>query len=216
LLQRAAVGGEEFRVGDVAEVRKGLSYTGAGLSDDGMPMVNLANAAAFGGFKREGFKYYVGDYKPRHVAHGGDLLVANTEQTWRNEILGWPMLLPSDIHEALFTHHTSLLEFGAGNAWLRLPLWAHLFSADARARVEGMAHGTTVAAIPSDALMDMSFQAPPQDSPVLAEAQALIERSWAAERESAALAGVRDALLPELMSGRLAVREAESVVSDAV
>lgn len=37
-----------------------MSYTGAGLADAGMPMVDLANAENVGWLKRSGFKYYTG------------------------------------------------------------------------------------------------------------------------------------------------------------
>jgi type I restriction enzyme S subunit len=181
-----------------------------------MPMVNLANAAAFGGFKRAGWKHYTGEYKPRHVARGGDLLVANTEQTWRNEILGWPMLLPADVPEALFSQDVSIIDFAPEWRHLRLPVWAHLFTREARNRVEGMAHGTTVARFPAEALTGLTVPVIDPGAPVLADAEALLRRAWAAERESEALARLRDALLPALMSGRLRVREAEELVGEAV
>lgn len=121
------------------------------------------------------------------MARGGDLLVANTEQTWRNEILGWPMLLP---------------------------VWAHLFTREARQRVEGMAHGTTVARFPPEALTGLDVPILPASSPAIGQAEALLRRAWAAERESEALARLRDTLLPALMSGRIRVREAEELVGD--
>lgn len=216
LLQLRSDGLEQRALGDLAKVRKGLSYKGAGLADAGMAMVNLANAAAFGGFKRTGWKYYTGDYKPRHVTRGGDLLVANTEQTWRNEILGWPMLVPDDVDEALFSHHISIIDFRPEWRHLRLSTWAHLFTTEARQRVDAMAHGTTVAALPAEALTGLEVPVLDASDPVLEQAEALLARAWAAERESAALVNLRDALLPALMSGQLRVREAEALVEEAV
>lgn len=96
-----------YVVGDVADVRKGLSYTGAGLADDGMPMVNLANAENFGWLKRSGFKHYTGTFKPRHLAQPGSLLVGGVDLTWRLAIIGWPMLLPDDVGQALFSQDVS-------------------------------------------------------------------------------------------------------------
>lgn len=43
----------------------------------------------------------------------------------------------------------------------------------------------------------------------------LLEAAAAADRESLTLASVRDALIPQLMSGRLGMREAESIAGDA-
>lgn len=216
LLSRAVQTGLTYRVADVAEVRKGLSYKGSGLADAGMPMVNLANAENFGWLKRSGFKHYTAAYKPRHIAEGGSLLVSGVEQTWRHEIIGWPMLLPEDVGTALFSHHVLLVDFAPGWSWLKLPLWAHLYSPAARARIEGMVYGTTVATMPAEALTAMEFGAPSRDDPVLDAAADLLRRAWAAERESAALAALRDALLPPLMSGELRVRNVEAVVEQTV
>lgn len=207
MLQRAADRASSYVVGEVADVRKGLSYTGAGLADAGMPMVNLANAENFGWLKRSGFKYYTGPYKPRHVAQPGSLLVSGVEQTWRHEIIGWPILLPDDIGPALFSQDVFLVDFPPEWDWLRLPLWAHLYTAEARARLEGMVYGTTVARFPTEALAGLVFPAPPRRDPAIGTAADLLRRAWAAERESAALAALRDTLLPPLVSGELRVRD---------
>lgn len=216
LLDQAGSDARRSLLSSVATIRKGLSYKGSGLADAGKPMANLANAARFGGFKRDGFKHYTGAYQARHVAHGGDLLVANTDLTWKLEALGYPMLLPGDVPEALFSHHVSIVDFAPEHAYLRLPVWAHLFTRDARLRIESMAHGTTVAAIPPDALTGMEVRVLEAGHPVIGQAEALLQRAWAAERESIALANLRDALLPGLMSGQLKVRDAEDAVSEVV
>lgn len=215
-LQAAALPEQTYRVGDVADVRKGLSYTGAGLAAVGMPMVNLANAQNFGWLKRSGFKHYTGPYKARHVAQAGALLISGVEQTWRNEIIGWPMLLPDDVGHALFSHHVFLVDFRPEHAWLRLPLWAHLYTFDARARLDGMVYGTTVATLPVEALTGLEFPALTPEDVVLKAADALLRRAWEAERESETLAALRDALLPPLISGALRVRDAEALVGEAV
>lgn len=216
VLDQAAQGRPQQPVAEVASVRRGLSYTGAGLAESGMPMVNLANAANFGWLKRGGFKYYNGPYKPRHVAAPGALLVSGVEQTWRAEILGWPLLLPEDVGPALFSQDMFIVDFTPGQEWLRLPLWAYLYSAEARARIEAFAYGTTVARFPVDAITGMAFPVPDQQSPALELAEALLRRAWAAEVESQRLAELRDLLLPGLMSGRIRVKDAEGVVAEAV
>lgn len=60
LLRRAADPAAWHVVGDVGEVRKGLSYTGAGLAETGMPMVNPGPAG------RDGVRHY-----RRHLANRG-------------------------------------------------------------------------------------------------------------------------------------------------
>jgi type I restriction enzyme, S subunit len=206
-LTAAAAHGETARVGDVAEVRRGLSYKGSGLAETGIPMVNMGSAEDGGWLKRSGWKFYRGEYKARHVAHSGDLIVMNTEQTWRNEILGWPLLVPDDVSECLFTHHTYLVAFRDETAWLRLPLWAYLYSGEARAELTSKVQGSTVANLPIDAVSDLVFRSPRQGDPVLASAAEALAAAWDAEREVARLSAVRDELIPLLLTGRVSVRE---------
>ncbi|UGB41950.1 hypothetical protein LQ940_00070 [Nocardioides sp. cx-173] len=224
LLRRLAVASlrgaarEQRRVSDVAEVRKGLSYKGAGLTDSvsGLPMVNMGSAANFGWLKRTGFKYYKGEYKPRHIAPAGSLVVTGVEQTWRHEIIGWPLLVPSDVGDVLFTHHMLLVTFAPEHDWMRLPLWAHLYSPAARAKLESTIHGTTVATLPAGALSDLSFTVPSRESSAIAAADAMVRRAWALETESEHLSALRDTLLPELLSGRIRVPETVDVVQDVL
>ncbi|WP_263167200.1 restriction endonuclease subunit S [Streptomyces sp. SCSIO ZS0520] len=55
-----------------------------------------------------------------------------------------------------------------------------------------------------------------RDDPTAAELRMLNELAAGRQRESRALALLRDALLPQLMSGKLRVRDAEKIVEDAV
>jgi type I restriction enzyme S subunit len=194
--------GEVVRTGDVVELDKGLSYKGSGLvtsAESGIPMANLANFGTSGWLKLSGLKYYAGDSKPRHVVHGGDLLVANTDLTQQRVILGRPALVPPGM-TMLYTHHVYAVRF-TSRSELRLPLWAALRTPAFRARAEGFATGTTVAGLPKDALLDFEFAVPGRRA--VAEATDLLARAWTADRESVALQDLRDTLLPELLSGRM-------------
>ena len=202
------------RVGDVATLDKGVSYKGSGLADgpsDGLPMVNLANFSTQGWLKVSGLKHYSGEFKSRHVARPGDLLVANTDLTQQRTILGRPALVPPG-SEMLFTHHVYAVRF-TSRSELCLPLWAALQTSGFRERAEGFATGTTVAGMPKETLLDFRFNVC-HDS-AIADAAALVDRAWSAERESAALVDLRDTLLPELLSGRIRVRVAEELVEAA-
>lgn len=213
---RYAANKSETLVGEVADVLRGLSYSGAGLAAAGVPMVNLANAANFGWLKRDGFKYYTGEYKPRHVATPGSLLVSGVDLTWRLEILGYPMLVPEDVGPVLFSHHIQHVKFKPQFEWMRLPLWAHLYSTDARARMEGMAYGTTVATLPQEAITGLTFPTPDQGSTSIELADRLLRRAWAAETESGRLTALRDTLLPGLVSGDIRALDVGTAVAEAV
>lgn len=208
-------GQSRIRVRDVGFLDKGLSYKGSGLvGSGGDRLINLAQFNSSGRLDRSSFKYYVGESKEHHRVHGGNLVIANTDLTQQRVILGRGALVPSDVGTCLFTHHVYAVRFTPDEG-LTLPLWAALNSAEFRHRAEGFATGTTVAALPADAVLDFEFPVPDNPSTVR-EAWELIGRASAAERESVSLGALRDALLPELLSGRLRVPEAEELVSDVV
>lgn len=201
--------GRRVPVGEVAELAKGLSYKGAGLGGGGLPMFNLANFTTSGWLDRSGVKYYSGEFKDRHVVHAGDLLVANTDLTQRRAILGQPLLVPGGVETALFTHHLYALRFKERVPDVRLAIYFALQTSEFRGRAESSATGTTVTALPRDALLEFEFVMPdPPDLDAMNQRTGrLIERAWAAEEESVMLRELRDALLPKLVSGAIRVPE---------
>lgn len=212
-------GSRAVRLGDVASLDKGVSYKGAGLVDgpspSARPLVNLGNFPVDSSWlNRSKTKFYRGDYRPRHVVQAGDLVVANTDLTQQRAVLGRATLVPAGLGPALISHHVFAVRFHAREE-LRLPLWAQLATASARERLTGYATGTTVAGLPKEALLDFMVS-PPASGDVIAQAEALVEAAWARESESAALILLRDALLPELLSGRVRVPEASKAVDQAL
>lgn len=202
--------GRRIRVGDIASLSRGLSYKGAGLVGAGVsgsvPMVNLANFSVTGWPKRSGLKYYNGQFKPSHVLRAGDLLIANTDLTQRREILGRGVLVPPDLDGAIYSHHTSLVTFHTA-PYFRWFLWAQLQSPNFRERALGFATGTTVTALPKEAVLDFELDVPEEAEEVADIAEAILKQTWALEDEIADLARTRDELLPLLMSGKVRVSE---------
>jgi type I restriction enzyme, S subunit len=202
LLQKTSV-----KVGDVADLVKGLSYKGTGLVAGGLPMFNLANFALSGWAQRNGLKFYDGEYRDRHVVKTGDLLIANTDLTQRREILGRPLLVPAGFDKALFTHHLFAIRFFADFQDYRLLLYFALQEREFRDRAETFASGTTVAALPRDAVMDYEFNAaePEHVTKFASRAETLVSRAWQCEDENTRLTAIRDSLLPKVVSGQLHV-----------
>lgn len=193
-------GARTVRLGSACSVEKGLSYKGAGLVDvGGVPMANLANFTTAGWFNADGYKRYEGAYKAKHVVGPGDVLVANTDLTQRREILGQAAIVPPGADYVLFTHHVYALRFD--RLELRLPVWAALGSSAFRERAMGFATGTTVAGLPKEALTEFEVVVP--SAQAVEEADALLQRCWAAERETRTLQQLRDTLVPPLVSGQM-------------
>jgi len=88
----------------------------------------------------------------------------------------------------------------------------------AMSEARAMAHGTvfdTISMATFDMLTVPTFGEEISAS-LEAEVSGLLGVITQSVRESAALAAMRDALLPHLMSGRLRVRDAEKIVGDRV
>lgn len=195
---------------DHITAERGLSYKGDGLRDDGtgIPMHNLNSVYEGGGYKHAGIKYYAGEYREKHLVRPGDLIVANTEQGFDHLLIGHAAVVPDCFgSEGLYSHHLYRVRTKPSSPFnahylLQLfnnPRWHYWIS--------GFSNGTTINMLPKDALEMPLLVVPPKPLidkfTALAEAtQAQIESNLA---ESRTLAHLRNALLPKLLSGSLAV-----------
>ncbi|MEU7971806.1 restriction endonuclease subunit S [Micromonospora sp. NPDC049089] len=107
-------------------------------------------------------------------------------------------------------HATSLI--GGGPVFAREALRAPL------ANVESYKTGTTVAHLNKSDLERLEVQAPAASAMHALEEETMPLHGIIVElaRQNRALVGIRETLLPELMSGRLRVRDAERLVEEAV
>jgi hypothetical protein len=99
------------------ETTRGLSYSGAGLTDEpGLPLHNLNSVLEGGAYKFSGIKYYAGEFKERHTVVPGDLVVANTEQGFSELLIGYPAIIPSVFGErGIFSHHLHRVKLRKGS-----------------------------------------------------------------------------------------------------
>jgi len=201
------------------EAVRGLSYTGAGLTDgQGLPLHNLDSVYEGGGYKRKGIKWYVGGYKERHLVRPGDVVLANTEQGFEYLLIAYPAIIPKRFGEGgLFSHHLYRVRPRSDSSLTSRFLYFLLLRGALRTEIAGYANGTTVNMLPRDALERPQFHVPPAE--VVREIDALTaplhERAELAEDESETLAALRNTLLPKLISGDVRVREAEDAVEAA-
>ncbi len=200
------------KLGDLLTVDKGLSYKGEHLGS-GIPMVNLGCFLGRGRFNDAAVKLYSGDYKPRHTVRVGDLVVANTDITQKREVIGSPAVVPPWLgNDALiFTHHVFALRLNSSSVRYKLFAYFLLLQEEFRERAMGFATGTTVLALPKDAILDLAYLSPPS-GPVEAFdriATPLLEMQWRNEEESRSLATMRDTLLPKLISGEIRLGQKE-------
>jgi type I restriction enzyme S subunit len=191
------------------DVVRGLSYTGGGLADDGVPLHNLNSIYEGGGYKRDGIKHYRGEYKPRHVVEEGDVIVANTEQGFEELLIACPAIVPRRFGDiGLFSHHLYRVRPKPSSPLSPHFVYLMLLPGRLRTEVAGYANGTTVNMLPVEALQKPRFAVPPRE--LVEEVDALVtplfDRAEAAEDESETLAELRDTLLPKLISGEVRLR----------
>ena len=214
--QSKPVGWKREVIGRHVVAEKGLSYKGAGLTraGQGIPLHNLNSILEGGGYKNDGLKFYLGDYKQRHLIQPGDLIVANTEQGFDHLLIGYSSLVPAWTgEEGLFSHHLFKVEPRQRSPLSRI--WLH-FALSVSSFGEAMrrySNGTTVNMLPRDALEKPEITVPPVEliqafGKIVAPKLRRLEDTFTA---SQALAQTRDLLLPKLISGEIRVSQAENL-----
>jgi type I restriction enzyme S subunit len=200
-------GWEVKKLGDLINIDKGVSYNGAGLTEDGNPMVNLKNILAGGGFRRDATKPYSGDFKPRHTVRPGDIILANTDLTQAGNVVASAAMVPrsADERPILISHHLFAVRLPD---LLPAAFMYHLLLEDAfRGFAKGYAIGTTVLGLPKEGVLNFAFALPPQN--LIAEFKSQVEPlhqlvETTLERIDN-LRRTRDLLLPRLFSGQIDV-----------
>jgi type I restriction enzyme S subunit len=206
-------------LGEIVDVDKGVSYKGDFLSDaEGLPMVNLGCFAGGGAFRAEKMKFYAGEYRERHLASAGDLLVANTDMTQNRIILGAPIVVPSwrGRDKFLFSHHTFAIRFRRSKSTFTRFIYFTLLKPSFRQVAAGHATGTTVLALPKDGITDYQTVIPPAGllNVFAAKVEALYQKCHALTEQCELLAKTRDALLPKLISGEIRIPDAERMLEE--
>jgi len=198
------------KLGDLVSIDKGVSYNGAGLTEDGNPMVNLKNISAGGGFRRDATKPYSGDFKPRHTVKPGDIILANTDLTQAGNVVASAARIPrfSGDRPILISHHLFAVRLSEG---MPASFIYHLLLEDGfRGFAKGYAIGTTVLGLPKEGVLNFAFALPPEQlighfvkhvAPIHQLIETLMERIENLGR-------TRDLLLPRLLSGQIAVEAA--------
>lgn len=196
-------------LGEQVDVTRGLSYTGDGLADEGMPLHNLNSVLEGGGYKYDGIKYYTGEYRARDIVQPGDVIVANTEQGFEHLLIGYPAIVPRLFgEETLYSQDLSRLRPAEGSPFTSRCIYLLLVGFRMHHTVAGYSNGTTVNHLHTDGLRKPLVAVPPAAvvarfddivRPVFDEQEALVD-------EAQTLAGLRDSLLPKLISGEVRVR----------
>ncbi|WP_432185776.1 restriction endonuclease subunit S [Streptomyces sp. Tue6028] len=140
-----------------------------------------------------------------------DVLVNSTGVGTLGRVARWTAAL-----EATVDSHVTIVRFDEQRVD---PVCAGFAMLRAQPRIEAMGEGSTGQTELRRAQvggLEITLPSPARQKELRIKLEALEERADRAFSESLALAALRDTLLPQLMSGKLRVREAERIVEDAV
>ncbi len=204
-------GWKAVRLGSQIDVIRGLSYSGAALTDadgGGLPLHNLNSIRAGGGYQPDGLKWFAGDYANRHVVSPGDVIVANTDLTWAYEVIGSPAIVPRRYGETeLFSADLFRLDIQRQSPLTERYIYFLLSTRRYHDEVAGYANGTTVNHLPTAALQRPWIVLPPR--PIIERFEAIVGPMLDLQEllnvQSEALEATRNTLLPKLISGEIRV-----------
>jgi type I restriction enzyme, S subunit len=208
------------RVGDVAEVVKGKSYSSKDLVvSHHSALVTLKSFERGGGFRMDGFKPYVGTYKPTQVVRAGDLIVAYTDVTQAAELIGKPAIVVGvDAFDTLVASLDVGIVRPVPARSSKLFLYG-LFNTDAfQAHTLAHTSGTTVLHLAKDGIGSFLFPCPPMELIESFEdlVSALMTRKQVNSDSISTLSELRDTLLPRLISGQLRLPDAQHQMGEAI
>ena len=101
------------QLSDFVSLRRGASYKGALVGEEGVPLLGLGTIAKHGGFKASGVRRYDGDAPDRMLVRSGDLYVSLKDMTQEAALLGAVARVPSCIAVGRLTQDTIALDFDA-------------------------------------------------------------------------------------------------------
>ena len=199
------------------EVIRGRSYRSVDIADEGgVPFFGLKCIARDGGFRPEGIKRYIGEFKEGQKASAGDIVVAVTDMTQERRIVARAARIP-DVGEEFGVFSMDLVKVAPKDLPTEHVLGLLRYS-EFPDRVKAHANGANVLHLHPDRIRDYRFAVP-----VVAVAHQyadqvgpMRELSEKLEAEIERLRATRDLLLPRLVSGEIDVSDLDIAAPDRV
>ncbi len=193
---------------DLVSVTKGCSYRSRELEPSSTALVTLKSVQRGGGFKTEGLKEYVGEFKPAQIVEPGEIVIACTDLTQAADVLAKPALVRKvDPYDCLVAS-LDLAVVRPKKHKVNVPFLYYLFRApDFQDHAYGYANGSTVLHLGKEAIPEYRLALPETHQLERFEkvAAPLLELSCLYVQEIQTLSKLRDTLLPKLISGKVRV-----------
>ncbi|SNZ12039.1 restriction endonuclease subunit S [Hydrogenobacter hydrogenophilus] len=203
-------GWEVKRLGEVAEIIKGVSYNTPDISSnsEGEVFITLNNFLRGGGFKSE-YSYYIGTRaKENHIVKNGDLIIALTDMTPLAQVVGAPaiVILPYGYEKGIISLDCAKIKLN--NDYLKFYIYLYLkYTQEENSTFAG---GVNVLHLKLDLFKANKFILIPPPS-ILQHFHSLVEPLFQKiiinQKQIMTLKKVRDTLLPLLVFGKLRIEE---------
>mgnify|MGYP000879550042 CR=1 FL=1 len=207
------------KIGEVAEIIKGRSYKSSELQSSDVALVTLKSFLRGGGYREDGLKPYTGKYKSEQIVQSGEIVVAMTDVTQNADVIGRPAIVRPDVRHGILVASLDTSVVRPISDTVSIPFLYSLLSTEAfRAYTYAHTSGTTVLHLARDAISAFEFPCPPEQAQraFLSLVEPFRSRQQINHRHNHRLAGLRDALLPKLMSGEIKASDVEHIAGRAV
>ncbi len=149
---------------DCISIYRGKSYSSEDLieTESGIPFVNLECIKRFGGFRKDGIKSFSGKYKEFHKVSKGDIVMAVTDMTPKNDSckIGTNSVL-SGVDFGVIS--MDLVKIEPKNNCEKDFLYSYFRWSDFSDNVKNYANGANVLHLTPDRVTDYKFVCPPKN-----------------------------------------------------
>ncbi len=199
---------EKIELGKLVKCITGHSYRSTELQPSNIALVTLKNFARDGSFRMDGYKEFVGKFKDSQIVRQGDLVVSHTDITQEADIIGNPALVvhPDKYDTLVIT--MDLMKVESAEKWLSKEFLFYLFkSRQFKSHCLGCSNGTTVLHMNRRAIPSYRFKIPNKEKVITfaSTVKPKIDKIFNNISAIKTLEGLRDTILPKLMSGAVRV-----------
>jgi len=205
--------GWEFeKIGNLVQVIKGRSYKSEELRESDTALITLKSFARGGGYRPEGLKPFIGDYKFEQVVAPGEVIIACTDITQSADVIGHAALVRRSPRYQRLVASLDIFVVRPADEKITPAFLYYLSSTESFIEHNfSYVTGTTVLHLAKEAVTSFTFPLPPQRliQVFTSFSNYIFNRIQQVEIENENLASLRDILLPKLMRGELRIQEAE-------
>lgn len=191
-------------------ITKGRSYKSSELTESKTALVTLKSFMRGGGYREDGLKEYIGAYKPEQIILPGELVMSLTDVTQAAEIVGKPAIVTANKEYETLVASLDVAILRPFESVNKEFFYGLMSTYRFHRYAESFATGTTVLHLNPKGITSFEFANPSIElrkgySDIVGLMLKMHEGNI---NESKNLEKVREALLPELLSGELEVASA--------